>query len=46
MCNTNTKKEWFAVYETLYLLSIPGMYDSIKKGLSTNIDECDEDLDW
>lgn len=40
------KKDWSAIQETLYLLSIPGMRESIKEGLATPIPECDGDLDW
>jgi len=32
--------------ETLYLLSIPGMGESIKEGLATPITECDGELEW
>ncbi len=35
-----------AIEETLYLLSIPGMAESIKSGLATPIEECSEVLDW
>ena len=31
---------------TLYLLSIPGMRASIRKGLATPVKECLESLDW
>ncbi len=40
------EKDWFAIVETLYLLSIPGMRESIKSGLATPIEDCDGDLDW
>ncbi len=40
------EKDWAAIEETLYLLSIPGMRESIKEGLATPIEECDEELDW
>ena len=40
------EKDWAAIQETLYLLSIPGMRESIKEGLATSIEECDEELDW
>lgn len=40
------EEDWAAIQETLYLLSIPGMGKSIKKGLKTTLKECDEDLDW
>ncbi|MEO0841423.1 MAG: type II toxin-antitoxin system Phd/YefM family antitoxin [Cyanobacteria bacterium J06643_5] len=36
-----SEKDWSAIQETLYLLSIPGMRESIKEGLYTSIEECD-----
>jgi prevent-host-death family protein len=41
-----SEEDWSAINETLYLLSIPKMRESIKKGLETPVDECDTDLDW
>ena len=41
-----SEDDWRAVQETLYLLSIPGMRESIREGLETPIEECAEDLDW
>ena len=38
--------DWRAIQETLYLDSIPGMRDSIIKGLKTPIDKCKKELDW
>ncbi len=32
--------------ETLYLLSIPGMRESIRAGLATPMEECEKDLEW
>ncbi len=40
------EEDWRAVQETLYLLSIPGMRESIREGLDTPVEECAEDLDW
>jgi prevent-host-death family protein len=40
------EKDWSAIQETLYLLSIPGMRESIKSGLATTIEDCHSDLDW
>lgn len=40
------EEDWRAIQETLYLLSIPNMRESIKKGLETPLSGCDEDLDW
>ncbi len=41
-----SEEDWSAIQETLYLLSIPGMRESIQKGMKTPIKKCDEDLDW
>jgi antitoxin YefM len=38
--------DWSAIQETLYLVSIPGMRDSIRKGLKTPVEECDTELNW
>ena len=40
------KKDWGAIQETLYLLSIPGMRESIRRGLKTPVEKCSEKLDW
>ena len=41
-----SEEDWKAIQETLYLLSIPGMRESIRKGLETPVEECAEELDW
>ena len=41
-----SEDNWRAIQETLYLLSIPGMRESIREGLNASIDECSEELDW
>ena len=38
--------DWRAIQETLFLLSVPGMRESIREGLETPLEECSEDLDW
>ena len=38
--------DWQAMQETLHLLSIPGMRQSIRKGMKTPVQECLESLDW
>ncbi len=40
------EEDWRAIQETVYLLSIPGMRQSIRKGLATPIAKCAEDLRW
>jgi len=41
-----SEEDWQAVQETLYLLSIPGMRESIREGLRTPVEECSGQLDW
>ena len=41
-----SEEDWNAINETLYLLSVPGMRESIKEGLTQNLDECSKELDW
>lgn len=41
-----SEEDWRAVQETLHLVGIPGMRDSIRKGLQTPVEQCTEDLDW
>jgi len=40
------EEDWRAVKETLYLLSVPGMRESIRKGLKTPLKKCSKDLKW
>jgi len=40
------EEDWRAVNESLYLLSIPGMRESIREGISTELTNCEKDLDW
>jgi prevent-host-death family protein len=39
-------EDWQAIQETLYLLSIPGMRESIRKGLATPVEACARELRW
>ncbi len=41
-----SEEDWNAINETLYLVSIPGMRESIQEGLNTDLNECDKDLSW
>ena len=43
-----SESDWNAIQETVYLNSIPGMVESIKKGMETPIEDCvsEEDVDW
>lgn len=41
-----SEDDWRAAQETLYLLSIPGMRQSIRNGLKTPVNKCSKKLDW
>lgn len=43
-----SQEDWEAIQETLYLVSIPGMKESIQEAATEPIDQCIaiEDLDW
>ena len=41
-----SESDWQAMQETLYLLSIPNMRESIREGLDIDPDNCDEDIEW
>ena len=38
--------DWAAIQETLYLLSVPGMRESIREGMETPIDSSSKELSW
>ena len=37
-----SEEDWRDIQETLYLLSVPGMRDSIRKGLKTQVHICNK----
>ena len=41
-----SEDDWRSIQETLYLLSIPRMRESIRKGLKTPIKKCIKKLIW
>jgi prevent-host-death family protein len=41
-----SEDDWRAVQETLHLLSIPGMRESILEGIATPVEDLDDKLDW
>jgi prevent-host-death family protein len=41
-----SEADWRAIQETLFLESIPGMKESIVKGLKTPVAKCTKGLDW
>jgi prevent-host-death family protein len=41
-----SEDDWSAINETLTLLNIKGMRESIVEGMQTPLDECSKELDW
>ncbi len=41
-----SEEDWNAISETMYLLSVPGMRESIKEGLNEKLSDCSKALDW
>lgn len=41
-----SEEDWRCIQETLFLLSIPGMRESIQEGMSTPVEECSKELTW
>jgi antitoxin YefM len=41
-----SEEDWRAIEVTLYLISIPGMRQSIRKGVKTPVDKCSEAPGW
>ncbi len=41
-----SEEDWRSIQETLYLVSIPGMRESIRKGLKTPVGKLSKSLEW
>jgi prevent-host-death family protein len=41
-----SEEDWRSIQETLYLLSIPGMRESIRRGLRTPVNACAKKPGW
>ena len=40
------EEDWGAINETLYLVSLPGMRESIMEGMQASLEESDRELEW
>ena len=40
-----SEEDWRAIQETLYLIGIPGMRESIRAGLAEPVDQCGTEID-
>ncbi len=41
-----SEEDWRSIQETIYLLSIPGMRESIIEGMDSDVDSDSKELDW
>ena len=41
-----SEDDWRSIQETLYLLSVPGMRDSIRQGMAEPLDEASTEPGW
>ena len=41
-----SEEDWRSIQETLFLVSIPGMRESIIEGLKTPVSRCAKKIDW
>ena len=41
-----SEADWSAIQETLHLLSIPGMRESIREGMETPLEDTSEEPGW
>ena len=41
-----SEDDWRSMQETIFLLNIRGMRESIGEGIATPLEECTEELDW
>ena len=40
------EEDWNSIQETLHLLSVPGMRESIREGIATPVDKCKKEPGW
>lgn len=40
------EEDWQAIQETLFLMAVPGMRESIKEGMAEPIESSAKELDW
>ncbi len=40
------EEDWNSIQETLYLLSVSGMRESIREGIDTPVEQCETEPGW
>lgn len=41
-----SEEDWNAISESLYLMSIPGLRESLREGMEAPLEDCSTELDW
>jgi len=41
-----SSEDWASIQETMFLLSVPGMRESLREGLEAPVADCDKELNW
>ncbi len=41
-----SEEDWSSINETLFLLSVPGLRESIREGMDTDLKDCNTDIKW
>lgn len=41
-----SEEDWKSLQETLYLKSIPGIWESIEEGINEPLEDCSDSLPW
>lgn len=41
-----SEEDWASIQETLHLLAVPGMRESIKTGMTEPVDSCSSEAGW
>ncbi|MEH6519391.1 MAG: type II toxin-antitoxin system Phd/YefM family antitoxin [Halioglobus sp.] len=41
-----SEEDWNSINETLFLLSVPGLRESIREGIEAELEECSQELEW
>ena len=41
-----SEEDWNAINESLYLMTLPGMRESLREGMDAPLEECATELDW
>ena len=41
-----SESDWSSIQETLFLLSVPGMRESMRQGMDASADACSTKIEW